>query len=171
MSERLLRARQSLLGLAVGDALGAFFEFSQGRLSRRVAERILPRGEWHWTDDTQMALSLCAVLRQRGAVDPDAFATSLVQRYERQRGYGRSIRALVERVRAGAQWREAARQLFGETGSYGNGCASRVPPVGAFFADDPATAAEQAARSAAVTHAHPEALAGAAAVAVAAAWA
>lgn len=47
----------------------------------------------------------------------------------------------------------------------------RVAPVGAYFADDLEQATEQAARSAQVTHAHPEATAGAIAVAVAAAHA
>jgi ADP-ribosylglycohydrolase len=166
-SERFERASHSLIGLAIGDALGAFFEFSHGRLSRRITERILPSGVWHWTDDTQMALSLLSVLRQYGAVTPDAFVASLVQHYERSRGYGRSIRALVQRVRAGASWRETAVQMFGAQGSYGNGCASRVPPLGAFFADDLSVIAEQAGQSASLTHNHPEAIAGAIAVACA----
>jgi ADP-ribosylglycohydrolase len=170
-SEQLQRAHQSLIGLAIGDALGAFFEFSHGRVSRRVSERILPSGIWHWTDDTHMALSLFSVLRQYGTIEPDAFASSLVQHYERSRGYGRSIRALVQRVRAGASWQEIASQLFGEQGSYGNGCTSRVPPVGAFFADNFTHLVEQARRSAWVTHQHPEAIAGSIAVASATAWA
>jgi ADP-ribosylglycohydrolase len=170
-SEPLQRAHQSLIGLAVGDALGAFFEFSHGRLSRRITDRMLPRGVWHWTDDTHMALSLLSVLRQYGTIAPDAVAASLVQHYERTRGYGQSIRALVQRVRAGAEWREVTQQLFAAQGSYGNGCASRVPPVGAFFADDMAGVVNQARQAASVTHTHPEALAGSIAVASAVAWA
>jgi ADP-ribosylglycohydrolase len=170
-AEPLHRAHQALIGLATGDALGAFFEFSHGRISRRITERLLPSGPWHWTDDTQMALSLFSVLRQHGAIDPDAFMTSLVQHYERSRGYGRSVRAIVQRVRDGASWRTTSDQIFGRLGSYGNGCASRVPVVGAFFADDLAAVAEQARRSALVTHAHPEAIAGSIAVAAAVAWA
>jgi ADP-ribosylglycohydrolase len=170
-AERLQRAYQSLIGLAVGDALGAFFEFSHGRISRRITERLLPNGQWHWTDDTQMALSLFAVLRRYETIDPDAFAASLAQQYERSRGYGRSVRAIVQRLRAGASWREVRDQLFDGQGSYGNGCASRVPPVGAYFADNLETVVEQARESAIVTHAHPEAIAGSIAVALAAAWA
>jgi ADP-ribosylglycohydrolase len=48
---------------------------------------------------------------------------------------------------------------------------ARVAPLGAFFADDLSAAAEQAARSALVTHTHDEAVAGAIAVAVTAAQA
>jgi ADP-ribosylglycohydrolase len=47
----------------------------------------------------------------------------------------------------------------------------RVAPVGAFFADDLDEVVTQAARSAEVTHSHPEAIAGAIAVAVGAALA
>jgi ADP-ribosylglycohydrolase len=45
----------------------------------------------------------------------------------------------------------------------------RVAPLGAFFSGDPARASSEAAKSAEITHAHPEGIAGAVAVAVAAA--
>jgi len=54
-------------------------------------------------------------------------------------------------------------------GSYQNGAAMRAAPIGAFFAGDPKTAAEQTALSAVITHAHLEGRAGAMAVAAAAA--
>jgi len=54
-------------------------------------------------------------------------------------------------------------------GSMGNGGAMRAAPIGGYFSDDLKAAAEEAQRSAEVTHAHPEGQAGAAAVAVAAA--
>ena len=76
---------------------------------------------------------------------------------------------MLRLVREGGDRRPLAAGLFGGSGSWGNGAAMRVAPVGAFFADAPAEAARQAALSAAVTHAHPEAVAGAIAVAVAAA--
>lgn len=52
----------------------------------------------------------------------------------------------------------------------GNGGAMRAAPIGSYFHDDLPRAAEEARRSAEVTHAHPEGQAGAIAVAVAAAW-
>lgn len=54
-------------------------------------------------------------------------------------------------------------------GSWGNGAAMRVAPLGAWFADDLEAVVTEAVRSAAVTHAHGEAIAGSVAVAVAAA--
>ena len=47
----------------------------------------------------------------------------------------------------------------------------RIPPLGAYFADDPGLAAEQAALAAAVTHTHPEGIAGAVSAAAGAAMA
>jgi ADP-ribosylglycohydrolase len=167
--ERLTRASVSLAGLAVGDALGGFFEFAGGNARRRIAERRLPGGPWHWTDDTQMAGAIVATLRQGAGIDQDLLAAELAARYERSRGYGMASRAVLSRLRRGADWRAEAAGLFGGAGSFGNGAASRVPPIGAYFADDPEAAADHAARSAVVTHAHPEAVAGAVAVAIAAA--
>ena len=166
---RLDRARLALRGLAAGDALGGFFEFAGSTARKRIAKRWLPDAPWRWTDDTQMAGAVVATLRQGAGIDQDLLAAELAARYERGRGYGMATRAVLSRQRRGADWRAEASGLFGGTGSFGNGAASRVPPIGAYFADDLAAAAEHAARSAVVTHAHPEAVAGAIAVAVAAA--
>jgi ADP-ribosylglycohydrolase len=159
------------MGLAIGDALGGFFEFSHGKLSRRVSERKPPVGIWHWTDDTHMALSLYSILRQQGTVDQYLFAQSLAHHYERSRGYGMATRATLQCIRKGESWETQAKTVFKGQGSYGNGCASRVPPVGAFFADDLPRAIAEARRSAPITHTHPEALAGTIAVSVATAYA
>jgi ADP-ribosylglycohydrolase len=59
--------------------------------------------------------------------------------------------------------------MFGGVGSFGNGAAMRVAPLGAYFADDMDKVVEQARMSSEVTHAHPEGIAGGIAVAVAAA--
>jgi ADP-ribosylglycohydrolase len=53
----------------------------------------------------------------------------------------------------------------------GNGSEMRVPPLGAYFADDELRLVEEATRSAAVTHANPDGAAGAIAIAVAGGWA
>ncbi len=79
------------------------------------------------------------------------------------------MHGLLVQFRSRKGWRTAARAFFGGSGSYGNGAAMRVAPLGAYFADDLTLAAEQAALSAEVTHTHPEGIAGAVAVAVAAA--
>jgi ADP-ribosylglycohydrolase len=78
---------------------------------------------------------------------------------------------LLRSIRAGTPWEEAATNQFAGQGSFGNGAAMRVAPIGAYFAEVMDDVVEQATRSAQVTHTHPEALAGSIAVAVAAAWA
>lgn len=116
-----------------------------------------------------MAGAVLATLAQAGGIDQDRLAAELAARYERSRGYGMAARALLVRLRRGADWRTEAAGVFGGSGSFGNGAAARAAPIGAYFADDLEAAAYHAARSALVTHAHPEAQAGAVAVALAAA--
>jgi ADP-ribosylglycohydrolase len=162
-------ARDALRGLAVGDAFGAQF-FVPDNLSC-LRERRLPPAEWPWTDDTEMACSVFDVLRSRGSVDQYDLAQGFARRHDFDRGYGSAMNRLLRLVREGGRWAELASGLFDGQGSWGNGAAMRVAPLGAWFAVDPEEAAAQAGRSARVTHTHPEAVAGAVAVAVAAAYA
>ncbi|WP_110516390.1 ADP-ribosylglycohydrolase family protein [Herpetosiphon llansteffanensis] len=165
------RARIALEGLSIGDALGGFFEFAHSTVPARVRLRQVPQGPWHWTDDTQMAASVFSVLRQTASIDQDLLAQSFALHYERSRGYGPATRAILGRIQRGKDWREEAPSLHQGQGSFGNGGAMRVAPIGAFWAADLAHVAQQAAASAEITHAHPEAIAGAIAVAIAAALA
>ena len=169
--DQIARMHAALDGLSVGDAFGERLFFEPQLLTLPLDQRRLPAGRWDYTDDTQMALSLVEVLHQDGTIDQDALAQSFARRFEHWRGYGRAMYALIPRLQQGQPWQQAAQALFGGQGSYGNGAAMRVAPLGACFANDLALVVEQAARSAVVTHSHPEAVAGAIAVAVAAAMA
>ena len=166
------RAICSLQGLSVGDGLGGFFEFCHGRIPARIANRQPPRGPWHWTDDTQMALAVVSILQKYDRIDQDLLALELGRTYQRARGYGASTRLLLARIRDGGSWRELSSRVFKGTGSFGNGSLARAAPVGAFYAGDLEKAAVAVQRSTEITHSHPEALAGGIAVAVAAglAW-
>jgi ADP-ribosylglycohydrolase len=170
-NDRVERAGVSLEGLSVGDAFGETFFVNPDVVEGLIAERALAARTWPYTDDTLMALSVVSVLRQHGRVQQFQLAHSFAERYERTRGYGPAMHRLLWEIRCGEDWEERAASLFGGQGSFGNGAAMRVAPLGAFFADDVNAAAEQAALSAVVTHAHEEAVAGAVAVAVAAAQA
>ena len=169
LDDRLQRARQSLLGLSLGDALGSQFFVPANR--PHLSYRSLPPTPWQWTDDTEMACSVYLALATHQGIDQDFLAASFARRHDFDRGYGPATGRMLRLVREGGDWRSLAAGLFDGSGSWGNGAAMRIAPVGAFFADDPAEAARQAALSATVTHAHPEAVAGAIAVAVAAAYA
>ena len=168
-AERLERARWSLEGLSVGDAFGETFFVNPDVVENLIKERALAAGQWHYTDDTMMAMSIFSILRQYGYIDQDALAQSFAERYDRMRGYGATMHRLLWEIKCGENWAERAQSLFAGQGSFGNGAAMRVAPVGAFFADDLAVVVEQASRSAVVTHTHEEAIAGAIAVAIAAA--
>ncbi len=165
----LANALRSLDGLSVGDAFGELFLLF-GIGPERASLDDLPPGPWRWTDDTHMALSIVEVLGMCGRIDPDALAQAFARRFlqDPHRGYAGGARRLLRQIAEGVDWREVSPRLFG-TGSYGNGAAMRVAPVGGYFYNDLRRAADEARSSAIVTHAHPEGQAGAVAVAVAAA--
>lgn len=166
--QALARARIALEGLSVADAFGAHLEFTTpDYLDRVIRQGLLPKGRWHYTDDTNMALSIYQILRENGEIDQEKLAASFAKRFERGRGYGAGASRMLQRVVAGADWRQESQAMFSGTGSYGNGAAMRIPPLGAYFADDFAACVENARRSAEVTHRHPEGIAGGIAVAVA----
>lgn len=168
LPERQARAKLCLEGLSVGDAFGErFFYVPHGDLKTRT----IPPPQWPFTDDTQMALSVYSVLMQRDGIDQDLLAQSFAERYEDWRGYGAAMHGLLSRIARHEHWTEAARSLWSGQGSFGNGAAMRVAPIGAYFAHDLESVAHHAKLSAEVTHSHPEGIAGAIAVAMAAAWA
>ncbi|MGH2478140.1 MAG: ADP-ribosylglycohydrolase family protein [Ktedonobacteraceae bacterium] len=173
---RLWRALISLDGLSIGDAFGErFFLFTVTGVQRCLDLRVLPeakRSIWLFTDDTQTALSLVEILRRWGSIEQDMLAESFVAHYDATRAYGPNMHKLLCALRDGQEnWRELTPAQFDGQGSYGNGAAMRVAPLGAYFADDLPRVVEQARLSAEVTHSHPEGIAGAIAVAVAAALA
>ncbi|APR75527.1 N-formylglutamate deformylase [Minicystis rosea] len=162
---RLVRARRSLDGLALGDAMGrALVEIGSGRPAFREAP-------WRYTDDTEMAIAIVTTLAAHGRIDQDALALEFARRFSAapERGYGAIAYWMLTRISEGQPWREVARTPYDGQGSQGNGAAMRVAPLGAYFADDLDRVVLEAEASAVVTHAHPEGRAGAIAVAVAAA--
>lgn len=166
--ERLESARLSLEGLSVGDAFGDQY-FLHAEITRaKLTNRELPDPPWGYSDDTNMALSIYENLRLHGEIDRDELARSFVRHYDPGRGYGAAMHRLFRQIDSGVHWSEAAGNLFDGQGSYGNGAAMRIAPLGAYFADDLKKVVEEARKSAAITHAHEEAVAGAIAVAVAA---
>jgi ADP-ribosylglycohydrolase len=183
--DRLVRAQCSLEGLSVGDAFGqrffrhrafiarAWLQGDSGAPSLRDLDDPLGPPPWRWTDDTAMALGIVATLRDHAEINEDHLARAFALQYaaDPRRGYGPAMHTLLPQLRHPTAWQTAPRRLFGGQGSFGNGAAMRVAPLGAYFADDLDATVEHARRSALVTHAHPEAVAGAIAVAGAAAWA
>jgi ADP-ribosylglycohydrolase len=170
---RLERARLALDGLSVGGALGETCFLPENWNALIEDPRATSRGPWPYTDDTAMALALFEVLGELGRIDQDALAQRFAARYRAApwRGYGAGAHRLFAQILGGGDWRVAAAAVF-RGGSFGNGSAMRIAPLAAYFAADGyEKVAEQAALASAVTHAHPEGIAGGIAVAVAGAYA
>jgi poly(ADP-ribose) glycohydrolase ARH3 len=160
------RFQGCLLGLALGDALGAAHE---GGALERMLWRVIGRtrsGLTRWTDDTQMSLDLAESLIAHRRLDLQDLASRFAGSYRWSRGYGAGTSRVLRRLKRGTDWREANRSVHGD-GSFGNGGAMRAPVVGLFYARRPNDLASAARLSASVTHAHPAAMEGAALVATA----
>ncbi|RKE17808.1 ADP-ribosylglycohydrolase [Streptomyces sp. TLI_171] len=169
-------AREALEGLALGDAFGErWFKLfrTPTEAIAQIGDRRMPEeSPWHWTDDTAMALAVYRALVDQDGVNRNQLAEMFGATYlaDPARGYGYGMtRLLPVLAEQPERWQAESKELFEGEGSLGNGAAMRVAPLGAWFAEDLDEAAEQARYSAEVTHAHPEGIAGAIAVAVAAA--
>ncbi|WP_189073726.1 ADP-ribosylglycohydrolase family protein [Deinococcus sedimenti] len=165
------RALRSLDGLTLGDQFGELFFTDVAQFEELVGHRKIPDQPWNYTDDTEMALSVVLNLSQNGQIEQDSLMQSFALRHDMTRGYGPSMRRVLSDIHEGAEWRATIAGAFEGQGSWGNGSAMRAGPIGAFFADDLPTCVEQTQLSSLTTHTHPEAIAGAVAVALAAALA
>ncbi|MGH2719216.1 MAG: ADP-ribosylglycohydrolase family protein [Actinomycetota bacterium] len=156
----------ALEGLALGDAFGEQFFVEASVAVQAIGDRRIPQPPWRWTDDTNMALSIVEILAEFGEIRQDELARNFARRFDPSRGYGPAMPGVLQAIAEGRPWRTVTEAQFSGQGSFGNGAAMRVAPLGAWFAGDLDRVVEQARLSALVTHAHPEAAAGAVAVAV-----
>lgn len=168
---RLDYAKKSLKGLALGDCFGQTFFGKEEAISERIMSRTILDAPWHFTDDTVMGISIYKVLKEYGTINPDVLAKYFGENYLKDwhRGYGGTAHSILRAIGEGEDWREVSPKVFDGMGSMGNGAAMRAGVIGAYFYDDLEQVAEQARRSAEVTHYNPEGIAGAVACAVAAA--
>lgn len=154
-----------MLGLALGDALGAPLE---GGPAPKNQWKVKFRGhEYRWTDDTQMALDIAESLAANGNIDQDDLALRFAKSFSPDRGYGGGAARLLDMIEKGADWRQANRAVFPD-GSFGNGAAMRAPVIGPFYCNKPNEAARAARETAIITHAHQLGIDGAVIIAVAA---
>ncbi len=154
-----------LLGVAVGDALGGLFEAqSADHIRSRFAdsEALInyPTDQLTYTDDTQMTIGVAETLVQHGALIEEHLCKAFVANYVPSRGYGRGARRILDAMEDGRDYNAIAEAVF-PGGSYGNGAAMRVAPVGLLFHRDLTKLREQARLSAWPTHRHPLGIEGA----------
>lgn len=155
----------AMLGTLVGDSLGMpgdgmTHEQIRTRFGRldSLVEGALPAGEY--TDDTEMAINLCESLLEVGSFDQKHVAQRLAEHFTPWRGYSPHLYGIMARIRQGLGW-----ELPGNS-SFSADAASRVTALGVLYADDKVVA-EHGASQAAITHTHPNGIAGAVAQAVA----
>jgi len=119
-----------LLGLAVGDALGAPLE---GHPPPTVKVTRMPAGGMY-TDDTLQALALARSLVVSRGFSPDDCMARLLEGYLRYPGfYGPTSSAVFSLVLGGASPMAAAEQVHRTLGgSRSNGSVMRGPPLGVF---------------------------------------
>jgi ADP-ribosyl-[dinitrogen reductase] hydrolase len=155
-----------LLGLAVGDALGATLEFSgrdeKPRLTKMIGGGPFDLKPGEWTDDTAMALALADSLLSCRGFD----AADLMERFVSWWKHGR-YSCTGECFDIGATTRDALIR-FRETGNpcagladehlAGNGSLMRLAPAVLFAGADRDVAMELARQQSLTTHAAPQAV-------------
>ncbi|MGY1680674.1 ADP-ribosylglycohydrolase family protein [Geodermatophilus sp. SYSU D01176] len=167
---RSSRAAGALVGSAVGDALGAPFEFGPpGRFTARfptpargARTEMCGGGSLGWepgefTDDTQMALLVATSLVDRGGLDEaDLFDRFRTWAAADPPDIGTQTRAVLG---CGLPWDTAAAAHSARTGhAAGNGSLVRTTPAAIRFARDGRAATMDAARRiSALTHGGPAA--------------
>lgn len=174
------RVRGCLLGLSVGDALGAPLEGLTAQQIRSHyglvvdyvdGSRAWKKKPFRWrmpglyTDDTQQALALSDVMLEYGAVEPERLADLYLRLATPKgtfvgahRGVGKSFRAVITKLEAGVSPRETGEH------SAGIGAAMRIAPVALYFSGGADTADamfESVMASSLMTHRDVRSLAGA----------
>src|SRR5262245_46267108 len=95
-TERMMIALEAL---SVGDAFGDLVPMKPEEKQAVLENRTLFAAPWRWTDDSNMAFSIVAVLRQFGEINQDALAKSFADHYDISRGYGASVHRKMRKIR------------------------------------------------------------------------
>ena len=154
------RYRGSLLGLAVGDAVGTTLEFKPPG-SFTPIEDMVGGGPFHlqpgqWTDDTSMALCLAESLIEQQGFNPVHQLQKYLQWY--REGYlsstGRCFDIGNTTIDGLRQFEKTQEPYCGSTDprSAGNGSIMRLAPVPLFYAKRPLEAIAKSAESSRTTH-------------------
>lgn len=164
-------AKNSLLGTAIGDSLGLPYEGLPPRRAQKLMpfplrQRLLVRRGAVSDDTVQSGLVLAAMKRANGDIE------------EFRKDLGKSLRKWFLSIPPGiglATIKASLRLCLGVpasrsgVNSAGNGAAMRAAVIGAALHDDPIARVKFVEASSRITHAHPDAIAGAQLIALAAA--
>ncbi len=180
-STRIDRVRGCLLGMAIGDALGAPLEGLGAQQIRAHYQlvtdyvdgaRAWKKKPYRWrlpglySDDTQQALALCDVVLEHGRIDTDRLAAIYLEMATPEGGYagahrgvGRSFRQVLADLRRGIPPDRTGQD------SAGIGAAMRIAPLALYFADEPEAMHEAVMAASLMTHRDVRSISGALAVA------
>lgn len=145
----------SLIGTAVGDALGASLEGGIGINYSEVQALADKRKILTYTDDTHMMIGIAQSLIEKEGFDGEHMTYTFIRNYDAEpfRGYGPGPPRIFRLIKSGEAWDKAAERIY-KGGSYGNGSAMRVAPVGLLYCFEPVKLKEIAYRSSQITHTH-----------------
>jgi ADP-ribosylglycohydrolase len=169
------RAGGAMLGMAIGEALGAPLEgLSHDKIQEKVGRfegfidpRIVqPPGRAGffqvgvYEDETQMALAAADVIIRNNGFQPEGFRDRLAELGQPVPGnaFGclrrahRNLRTAIRRMLKGATWEKSG------VNTAGSGAASRGVPIGIFYRNDQAGLMRAAIESALVTHRDPRSI-------------
>lgn len=155
--------RSVLLGVALGDAFGLHYELAgippRAEWVEEWVEPLtveVPGGRIAYSDDTELTLILAETIIESCGFNPEVFARLLAEKadiWNPIRYYG-STALVIDMIRSGTPWREAARGMYNGQGNYGNGAAIRVAPIPLFYDSKESVELMSIAQSM-VTHTHP----------------
>lgn len=157
-----------MLGLAIGDALGATHEFKSiaappfptlatGPLTGIVGGGPFGLAAGQVTDDTQMATCLFASLRLSGGFDPTDVAARYVAWSHVAFDIGTQTSRAVALLKPPHRTLEAGKEVWLKSGrnAAANGSLMRTAPIGALLTDSPDERRRAAVADSALTHYDP----------------
>ena len=173
--DRLERFRGCLVGLAVGDALGApveglsraEIEAQHGRVTDMLGGGWLGLQPGVWTDDTGMMLCIARSIVEKGGFDPEDTAYKFLEWFDADPvDVGQTTWVAMEALSIEVPWNDAGRMAHARLGglSAGNGSIMRCAPIGLLDAANEQQLVRDSLDSSVITHWDPRACWGAVAV-------
>ena len=144
-----------LIGTAIGDSLGARREGRGMSRSEDIVSLAEKLEQLIYTDDTHMTIGIAESLIESKGFDGEHMAQTFIKNYDAEpwRGYGPGPPRIFGMIKNGKAWDSAANGLY-RGGSFGNGSAMRVAPVGLLYSRNLEKLREIAYQSSSITHSH-----------------
>jgi len=145
----------SLVGVALGDAIGASREGHGMAAEQDIRHIAKIEHPLRYTDDTHMTIGVAESLIENRGFNGAHMAKCFADNYFKEpwRGYGPGPPRVFQLLRNGHAWDKAASHIY-PGGSFGNGAAMRVAPIGLLLWNDPANLREVAYQISMITHSH-----------------